>query len=664
MCRSPSARDPVAPADGFRYPIFRIALSLPKGVRDTMFRQLWNAAFKSRTARTIRRTPRRPGLESLEDRCVPASIWIGPENGVWSNPANWSGGVAPGSGSIVQFGSGGANTDSVDDISGLSIGQLNIDNTYAKTVTLNQSLTVTTLITQSGGTIATEGSTQRLVNDNQFNWYGGSLVGKGTLVNPGRPAFKFFPRMAAQFNILGGPLLAMNLDNNGDVNWEDSADLDMSDGAVITNESNGKITISSAQGAATGLTINLNDTQLAGPQDSYFVNHFGGQMIVNTTGSVNIGIGDIDPNLNNGFFTLSQGNLAFTAGLQFKNAGQINDASNNGGTLEFKLPFNEIANTDASGEVAVMEMTKTNLTLDLDDGATLNVGTLSSGDTAGDTETLNIGADLTIDAGAQVVLGANTAPHVVTMDVSGDIYDHGSIIMSSVFNGGRGVIDVGTIFNDATASQGSGQGGIASAGPTCTINGNILNTGVLTAGGFTLNGNYTQDSGTINVYALTVTGLFDEEVGLVNLGLSGQGGSLTASSCTIGGTLDVNQASTITSNVVVNGTITFTGTIYGLTINGNYNQLGTVNMALLDNAIDVTGTASLTGAKFILTNNTVTSPGAIAIIDMVNEGSITGTWTDNVTSGTGVTAQTFLLNAYPNNPSNLDNGLWVIATSP
>src|SRR3954451_23537837 len=118
----------------------------------TMTRQLWKALFGTRGTRGARGTRpaprtrcRRLGLEILEDRVTP-SLWVGTAGGtggLWSNPANWVGGV-PTNGGIVVFSpvAGGTNTPSVDDIPGLSLGQMTIDSSYTQMISLNQTLQV------------------------------------------------------------------------------------------------------------------------------------------------------------------------------------------------------------------------------------------------------------------------------------------------------------------------------------------------------------------------------------------------------------------------------------------------------------------------------------------------------------------------------------------
>jgi autotransporter-associated beta strand protein len=92
-------------------------------------------------ARAARAQPYRPALEALEDRLVPAThIWQGPATGgLWSQAANWIGGVpttGEAGGTIVQFNGG---IDSTDDVAGLVVDQIHFTaggNTIRGTTTL------------------------------------------------------------------------------------------------------------------------------------------------------------------------------------------------------------------------------------------------------------------------------------------------------------------------------------------------------------------------------------------------------------------------------------------------------------------------------------------------------------------------------------------------
>ena len=74
-----------------------------------------------------------PALELLERRLVPSTYtWTGGgANSNWSNGANWQGGVSPTSGSTLIFGSGESQFTNVDDISGLSIAEIELAGGYS-----------------------------------------------------------------------------------------------------------------------------------------------------------------------------------------------------------------------------------------------------------------------------------------------------------------------------------------------------------------------------------------------------------------------------------------------------------------------------------------------------------------------------------------------------
>lgn len=82
--------------------------------------------------------------------------WIGPVGGVWSNAANWSGGVPTSGelgGTIVQF---GANTTSTMDIAGLVVDQIHFtgaNNTIAGTraLSINGSTLTQNIVSDAGG---------------------------------------------------------------------------------------------------------------------------------------------------------------------------------------------------------------------------------------------------------------------------------------------------------------------------------------------------------------------------------------------------------------------------------------------------------------------------------------------------------------------------------
>src|SRR5262249_25980071 len=148
----------------------------------------WQKLINKGSARANRCGRPRLALEAMEDRCVPATTWIGPQGGLWSTAANWSSGV-PTFMSDVKFGSalGGTNTDSVDNLdlsSGLD--SLTIDASYGHTITVNSNLNLAIVnggtATQASGTLSLSSSAS-IQNLGTYLWTGGSIVGGGTFVN-------------------------------------------------------------------------------------------------------------------------------------------------------------------------------------------------------------------------------------------------------------------------------------------------------------------------------------------------------------------------------------------------------------------------------------------------------------------------------------------------
>ena len=75
-----------------------------------------------------------PRYEVLEVRVVPSSTYTWTGGGVnsnWSTGANWQGGVAPTSASTLVFGSGESQLTNIDDISGLSVAEIELSGGYS-----------------------------------------------------------------------------------------------------------------------------------------------------------------------------------------------------------------------------------------------------------------------------------------------------------------------------------------------------------------------------------------------------------------------------------------------------------------------------------------------------------------------------------------------------
>jgi hypothetical protein len=101
----------------------------------------------------------RPMVEALEDRTVPAVVWIGPVGGsnLWSNPLNWLDGNGtnhvPGAVDVVDFGTsfGGTNSSSVDNIANLTVAGVSCDNSFTSAITLGLTSGSPVTLTLGGG---------------------------------------------------------------------------------------------------------------------------------------------------------------------------------------------------------------------------------------------------------------------------------------------------------------------------------------------------------------------------------------------------------------------------------------------------------------------------------------------------------------------------------
>jgi hypothetical protein len=101
-----------------------------------------------RTRKGIARRPRvRLRLELLDERITPYgdNVWIGPENGLWSNPDNWSLDRIPTTGDVLHFGAGqfgvGTDTTSFNDIDNLSVHEIDTAG-FTKTIWINNGISL------------------------------------------------------------------------------------------------------------------------------------------------------------------------------------------------------------------------------------------------------------------------------------------------------------------------------------------------------------------------------------------------------------------------------------------------------------------------------------------------------------------------------------------
>ncbi len=138
-------------------------------------------------------------VEILEDRTCPVTrlLWIGAENAVWSGNGVWQLLDGPTAGQatslaaaqqadptirLVFTGAANSNSNSVDDVAGLLVDRLDVTSTYAKTITLQQGLTVNGGTFEAGGATIT-GAGDLTVNSNaSFTWRRGVFAGTGKLI--------------------------------------------------------------------------------------------------------------------------------------------------------------------------------------------------------------------------------------------------------------------------------------------------------------------------------------------------------------------------------------------------------------------------------------------------------------------------------------------------
>jgi hypothetical protein len=332
----------------------------------------------------------------LEDRCTP-SLWVGTENGNWSNPANWIGGV-PTTGGTAVFnpGAGGANTDSVDDIANLSLSTLTIDGSYTCILNVTQNLTLTSISnTQAGGAINIS-ARLTVAPGAAYTWTNGTLEGPGIfeinfdtvlqlkhqIANPG--VLDIAP------SATGNLVMATNLENRGTFNWSGGAGgsfIDMP-GGTINNYPN------SASIPSDGI-INIGTAGTLSGGGGWLVNN-GMISVIGVTGTLNL---DVETG-NYGVITDSEGSLQFGSALPFLNEGALTQT---GPALSFGGDFyQEVSASDPSPSVLLG-----NTTVSLPNGnLTVAAGTVTS--TPGTSAVITAEGALYVEQTAFVAVGLIT----------------------------------------------------------------------------------------------------------------------------------------------------------------------------------------------------------------------------------------------------------------
>jgi hypothetical protein len=271
--------------------------------------------FGSRGSRTRKPRSRRLVLEQLEDRLTPTSnVWIGPESGNWSNANYWSLGHVPTSSEDLTFGGpGSANTDSVDDISSLTVQNVVSTFDFTSTVSIGSgdgtaiSLQSLSSFTSYGGLVLNKGATLSVTGD---------VFIYGTLTSTGATTLNAGPLVELEsgsvVNVTGSTGLSLSsnaIDNFGTVNigtastasaltitgasstyiTEVFSTTAMFDGSTLTNDGNqldviGTLSMSST-GSVTSTVTSVNGLEISGTLNS------SGRSLISSSGTFDIALG-------------------------------------------------------------------------------------------------------------------------------------------------------------------------------------------------------------------------------------------------------------------------------------------------------------------------------------------------------------------------------------
>jgi hypothetical protein len=333
--------------------------------------------FESENTRTAkRRDPRRPFLEALEDRLVPAvqNFWIGPAGGFWSNPANWSTSMVPGPNDIITFtGMGGANTNSIDNIPNLSVNGFSSDASYTATVTMSAGvrLNVSSNFLHYG-TLVLNGSNTISIPAQGITEYGSVLVQGGAntfdtqsyILNPQAslsvPGPSSPPRPGNPFNLtINGTLLQQGTLTVGSVTPGSTASIHLG-GPSYTLE------------GITTLVGSLLD--------------YAGSNPLQVSGTLNL---TSNPGVHQGSVVNSPNGIDLSGTLTNSGNNQINSTVNNSGSLQFvgaavsRLTITGSYNQLGEGSLNMRIATSTSDSLQVWDtanlGGNLNISVLGGG---------------------------------------------------------------------------------------------------------------------------------------------------------------------------------------------------------------------------------------------------------------------------------------------
>jgi hypothetical protein len=335
-------------------------------------------------------------LEVLEDRVVPAThIWQGPASGgLWSNAANWSGGVpttGEAGGTFVQF---NGNIDSTDDIANLTVDQVHFTNGGNTIRGLGTALGINGLNNLQGD----------LQNDTGVNTLDASL-----------------PLVLSSGAIVGAKVTAGQLTVNGNISGSTGIFAFLSSGGSLvlagnnsytgqTGMDGGNLSLTGNSPACTGVTVASNGTLTldADYSGSPFLLQGG---ILADTGTVQsigpAGNGNqISPGSGSALGTLTTAAGAFASVLK-------------GSTLQAKVNGAAGADQLIIGNGATVDLTGATLSVNVVGSATGTVYTLVSSATGGISGTFaGLANGATFSAGGRSFRINYTANAVTLTDVS------------------------------------------------------------------------------------------------------------------------------------------------------------------------------------------------------------------------------------------------------
>jgi hypothetical protein len=576
-----------------------------------MLQQLWKKLSTTNPVRkSLRDASRRPALEALEDRCVPATYtWTGPSGGLWNNPANWSGGppgTVPGAGSNVIYNSAGTSFDNLNIPSpGLNLLEVG---TSAGTLTVSGLLTISATgeLAQAGGVIRVTGGLRSygavecfggtlvvsgsmrnygffeatgtnvdvfgsLVNFGTYNWHSGQLAGSGNFINVTTGVFTI--------EVPAGVDIVPAVTNYGTIDWQ-AGDIFLE--GVLTNTSTGAFNITTAN-------------TMSGP--SYLVNNDGGTITLDTGSGAfltNIDVAFGPSNVNFGTIDVQDGSLVLgTAGstVAFTNEGTIQyTGSNTGCVIAFNATFEQLPNTQNTSVMPQVTDTPGNA-LYFAQGGIVNSGFMIVNGLAAFTGPVSSNDNLVVETNGYVQIGG-------VVVVNGVLGDAGGVTMHPIAPAGASI--TGTVFINKGELETD-----AMTMFTNTINGNVINVGMLNVeanSNLVITGSLLQGGqGETTVYGLSwlSTLVVDQYIDI-------EGGFFYASE---------NSATTAAHGLIIGPSATLQFVFGNATVNGNVYILGQLK-TLFDSNGTFTGSVAFGSSSTAATismdiNSTVTFNGAV-----------------------------------------------------